>query len=203
MARRPTGRTVAGTLLPCRFHPAGASERDTADYNDMIYAATPEEIAIRREAFIRKWKLKHLAVADSLEEAGERLFTFTRLPPSQWRVYAPPMQSSVCTKSSSEDQDANRAAIRRRHRRDVFLGAAGIRADQHGRNRCLVAINNNYNLGLFTSLFATEGIARSGRYLHPLRDSYADLFFALGNRLSAGLPPVLSWPPVPSFPKFC
>src|SRR6202050_3240625 len=28
MARRPTGRTVAGTLLSCRFHPAGAGERD-------------------------------------------------------------------------------------------------------------------------------------------------------------------------------
>ena len=55
------------------------------DYNDMIYAATPEEIAIRRKAFIRKWRLKHRAVADSLEEAGDRLFTFTRLPPSQWR----------------------------------------------------------------------------------------------------------------------
>jgi hypothetical protein len=34
---------------------------------------------------IRKWRLKHRAVADSLEEAGDRLFTFTRLPPSQWR----------------------------------------------------------------------------------------------------------------------
>src|SRR6202023_976300 len=57
----------------------------TADYNDMIYATTPEEIEVRRKAFIRKWRLKHHAVADSLEEAGERLFTFTRLPPSQWR----------------------------------------------------------------------------------------------------------------------
>ena len=57
----------------------------TADYNDMIYATTPEEIEVRRKAFIRKWRLKHRAVADSLEEAGERLFTFTRLPPSQWR----------------------------------------------------------------------------------------------------------------------
>ena len=27
----------------------------------------------------------HRAVADSLEEAGDRLFAFTRLPPSQWR----------------------------------------------------------------------------------------------------------------------
>jgi putative transposase len=57
----------------------------TADYTDMIYAATPEEIETRRKAFIRKWRLKHRAVADSLEEAGERLFAFTRLPPSQWK----------------------------------------------------------------------------------------------------------------------
>jgi len=57
----------------------------TTDYNDMIYAATRAEIEARRKAFIRKWKLKHRAVADSLEEAGDRLFIFTRLPPSQWR----------------------------------------------------------------------------------------------------------------------
>jgi hypothetical protein len=36
----------------------------------MIYAATPEEIEARRKAFIRKWRLKHRAVADKLEEAG-------------------------------------------------------------------------------------------------------------------------------------
>jgi transposase-like protein len=57
----------------------------TADYTDMIYAATPKEIETRRKAFIRKWRLKYRAVADCLEEAGDRLFTFTRLPPSQWR----------------------------------------------------------------------------------------------------------------------
>ena len=57
----------------------------TADYNDMIYATTPEEIEVRRKAFIRKWRLKHRAVTDSLDEAGDRLFTFARLPPSQWR----------------------------------------------------------------------------------------------------------------------
>ena len=39
----------------------------------------------RRRAFIRKWRPKCKAVADSLEEAGDRLFTFTRLPPSQWK----------------------------------------------------------------------------------------------------------------------
>jgi putative transposase len=65
---------------PERLH-----EEITADYNDMIYAATREEMETRRKAFIRKWRLKHRAVADSLEEAGERLFAFTRLPLSQWR----------------------------------------------------------------------------------------------------------------------
>jgi putative transposase len=65
---------------PERLH-----EEITADYNDVIYAATREEIEVRRKAFIRKWRLKHRAVADSLDEAGERLFAFTRLPPSQWR----------------------------------------------------------------------------------------------------------------------
>lgn len=65
---------------PERLH-----EEITADYNDMIYAATREEVETRRKAFIRKWRLKHRAVADSLLEAGERLFSFTRLPPSQWR----------------------------------------------------------------------------------------------------------------------
>jgi transposase-like protein len=57
----------------------------SADYTDMIYAATPQEVAERRRAFLRKWRLKCRAVADSLEEAGDRLFTFTRLPPSQWK----------------------------------------------------------------------------------------------------------------------
>jgi transposase-like protein len=65
--------------------PERLQDEITADYNDMIYAATSEEIQVRRKAFIRKWRLKHRAVADSLEEASDRLFTFARLPPSQWR----------------------------------------------------------------------------------------------------------------------
>jgi len=65
---------------PERLH-----EEITADYTDMIYAATAEEIEDRRKAFLRKWRLRHRAVATSLEEAGDALFAFTRLPPSQWR----------------------------------------------------------------------------------------------------------------------
>ena len=65
---------------PERLH-----EEISADYTDMIYAATAEEIEARRKAFLRKWRLRHRAVADSLEEAGDKLFAFTRLPPSQWK----------------------------------------------------------------------------------------------------------------------
>ena len=65
---------------PERLH-----EEITADYNDMIYAETSQQIEARRKAFIRKWRVKHRAVADSLEEAGARLFSFTGLPPEQWK----------------------------------------------------------------------------------------------------------------------
>lgn len=65
---------------PERLH-----EELSADYTDMIYAPTPKAIAEKRKAFLRKWRLKCRAVADSLEEAGERLFTFTRFPPDQWK----------------------------------------------------------------------------------------------------------------------
>jgi len=57
----------------------------SADYTDMIYARTSQEIEAKRKAFIGKWRLKCRAVADSLEEAGDRLFTFARFPESQWK----------------------------------------------------------------------------------------------------------------------
>jgi putative transposase len=65
--------------------PDNLHDEISADYQDMIYATTAKEIEQRRKAFLRKWRLKCRAVADSLEEAGERLFTFTRLPASQWK----------------------------------------------------------------------------------------------------------------------
>ena len=117
---------------PERLH-----EEITADYNDMIYAATPEEIEARRKAFIRKWRLKHRAVADSLEEAGDRLVHLH--PPA-----AEPMAQrahherdrAAARGVQATDQDADRAAIRR-HRRHVVLGAARLRSDQHAQGRWL------------------------------------------------------------------
>ncbi len=52
---------------------------------DMICADTAAAIEKRRTAFLPKWQLKCRAVADSLEDAGDRLFRFTRLDPSQWK----------------------------------------------------------------------------------------------------------------------
>ena len=62
----------------------------SADYRDMIYASPmslgplalhwrpAQEVARRRKGFLRKWRLKCRAVASSLDETGDRLFTFTR-----------------------------------------------------------------------------------------------------------------------------
>jgi putative transposase len=57
---------------PERLH-----EEISADYTDMIYAATAEEIEERRKAFVRKWRLRHRAVADSLDEAGDASLGWT------------------------------------------------------------------------------------------------------------------------------
>jgi len=65
--------------------PDALHEEVSADYTDMVYAATPKEVESRRKAFLRKWRLRCPAVATSLEEAGDRLFAFLRLPPSQWK----------------------------------------------------------------------------------------------------------------------
>ena len=65
--------------------PDALHEEVSADYTDMVYAETAKEMEARRKAFLRKWRLKCPAVATSLEEAGERLFAFLRLPPSQWK----------------------------------------------------------------------------------------------------------------------
>jgi putative transposase len=66
----------------------------SADYTDMIYAKTVKEVEAKRKAFLRKWRLRCRPVADSLEEAGDKLFTFLRFPSDQWR--------SICTTNAIE-----------------------------------------------------------------------------------------------------
>src|SRR3954451_13848929 len=65
--------------------PEALHEEVSADYTDMIYAAGTKEVEAKRKAFLRKWRPKGPGVAASLEEAGDRLFAFLRLPQSQWK----------------------------------------------------------------------------------------------------------------------
>jgi len=109
----------------------------TADYTDMIYAATPQDIADRRKAFIRKWRLRHKAVADSLEEAGDALFAFAALPPSQWK-------SARTTNAIERLHEEFKRRIKTQtvlpvggHRCDAVLGFARVRPDRDAKDRWL------------------------------------------------------------------
>jgi transposase-like protein len=82
----PVQRCTVHKLRNLLAHaPERLRDEITADYNEMMYATSREEIMERRKAFIRKWRTKHGAVVNSLQEAGDRLFAFTGLPPMQWR----------------------------------------------------------------------------------------------------------------------
>jgi putative transposase len=65
--------------------PAHLREELAEDYRRMIYGESREAVERARRAFPKKWRLRCPAVAASLEEAGEELFTFLSFPPSQWK----------------------------------------------------------------------------------------------------------------------
>src|SRR5690349_3840678 len=97
--------------------PEALHEEITADYTDMMYAKTAAEIAAKRRAFLRKWRLKCRAVADSLEEAGERLFTFTGCRRASGNRRARRTPSSGCTRNSSGGSRRKPCCRRQRLRR--------------------------------------------------------------------------------------
>jgi len=107
------------------------------DYRAMIYADTADKVEKQRKSFLRKWRLKCRAVADSLEEAGDRLFTFTRLDPSQWKS-APHNQRHRAIERGipPPDQNTDRAALRR-NRANAALGAPRLRPDPDAQSRRL------------------------------------------------------------------
>jgi hypothetical protein len=99
----------------------------------MIYAKTKQEIEARRKAFIHKWRLKCRAVADSLEEAGDRLFTFARFPQKPMEI-DPNYERHLTLARGIQvaDQDANRPA-KCRNRRHAFLGVTRFRTDRDAK----------------------------------------------------------------------
>jgi putative transposase len=64
--------------------PAHLREELAEDYRRMIYGESREAVERARKVFTKKWRLRCPAVAASLEEAGDELFTFLHFPPSQW-----------------------------------------------------------------------------------------------------------------------
>jgi putative transposase len=65
--------------------PARMQEELAEDYRRMIYADHSQAVEQQRQRFAKKWKLLCPAVNDSLNEAGDQLFTFTKFPRSQWK----------------------------------------------------------------------------------------------------------------------
>ena len=63
--------------------PAHLREEVAEDYRRMIYGESREAVEKARRSFTKKWRLRCAAVAASLEEAGDDLFTFLAFPPSQ------------------------------------------------------------------------------------------------------------------------
>jgi transposase-like protein len=66
--------------------PARLREELIEDYRRMIYAETVTAVEQARGRFTKKWRLRCPAVVESLEEAGDQLFTFLRFPASQWKA---------------------------------------------------------------------------------------------------------------------
>jgi transposase-like protein len=66
--------------------PAHLREELAEDYRRMVYADSCEAVQHARASFLRKWRLRCKAVVNSLEEAGDELFTFLQFPQSQWKA---------------------------------------------------------------------------------------------------------------------
>jgi putative transposase len=66
--------------------PVRLREEVAEDYRRMVYAESAAAVERARAGFLKKWRLRCPAVAKSLEEAGDQLFTFLRFPRSQWKA---------------------------------------------------------------------------------------------------------------------
>jgi putative transposase len=66
--------------------PVRVREELKEDYRRMIYGDTRAAVDAARQRFVKKWCLQCPAVVESLEEAGDELFTFARFPRAQWKA---------------------------------------------------------------------------------------------------------------------
>lgn len=119
------------------------------DYRDMIHAATTEEVAKRRKAFLRKWRLKCRAVADSLEGEGGPWPQLRPRKPPERRPAVHLHTPAVVAMEGGADHQRHRTpergipsahqnadgAPRARHRPDAALGPARVRPDPDAESR--------------------------------------------------------------------
>ncbi len=118
--------TVHKERNPLAHAPTALHEEIKADDSDMMYAKTASERIAKHKAFLKKWRLRCRGVANSLEEAGDRLFTFLRYPPEPMEVIAHHQRDRAPARGvQAPGQDPMRPA----HSRDglhVVLGLAGV-----------------------------------------------------------------------------
>ncbi len=101
----------------CTVHKERNLDEVKADYTDIMYAEDTEEVLRKRKAFLAKWRLRCRGVADSLEEAGDRLFTLPRLPASAMEILAHHQRHRTpARRVQAPDQDPMRAAQARKRR---------------------------------------------------------------------------------------
>jgi putative transposase len=96
-----------------------------------IYAASRERIETRRNAFIRKWRLKHRTVVGSLQEAGDRLFTSTAAEPTAQAVVPPDAIEQLHEEFNRRIK--TQTALGEFRSDAAVLGFARFRSDQHGK----------------------------------------------------------------------
>ena len=92
-------RAQASQSPPTRLSACTRKSRTTTA--DMIYAARAARSRPRRKAFIRKWLPNAAPSPTAWRKPHDRLFTFTRFPPSQWKSIRTRTRSSDVLRRSS------------------------------------------------------------------------------------------------------
>ena len=117
--------------------PKALHDEVKADYTDMMYAENAEQVRKKRKAFLAKWRLRCRGVADSLEEAGERLFTFLRYPPQQWKSLRTDQRHRTPARGIQAPGEDPMRTTQRGNGGHAVLGLEGLGADHHAPRRWL------------------------------------------------------------------
>jgi putative transposase len=117
--------------------PNNASTESPSKLYQPADAASREEVMTRRKSFIRKWRLKHRAVADSLEEAGRAAVHLHAIAAEPMEERAHHQRDQAAARGvQTEDQNTDGTAVGG-YRCHAVLGLACFRAHQHAQEPAL------------------------------------------------------------------